>query len=399
VSKRYIVIVEQNWGGHHPMYHAQFVIAAAVSGAQVLALSPFPEESKKLVESYGGRVERIDFRKTSFDLSTIPFSRKLPALYNQRLFQSVKADVKAAQIKNVEEVMFCCLFHGAYPFWRSLEKDFPYTWSALAIESNIFDSKRGVSEYVRDRAVNSIGIYQSGNCRSALSLEFEELDKIRHAVDCDVTYLPEIIDVDRWSIEELEKAHPQLKTITSPLVGVMGGLGPRKSLYELVKAAKLQEHREWGILAVGSFTEHVGYTAEQYTEILEFLENDPNSYCYFDRVSDGEYNAFIDRSAIAFLCYQNFTRSSNNLPKAAWAKKPSIVLPNGCLAQRTAKYNLGEVIDDLNPSTLQAAIQKSLAGETTHKFDQYLKEHCQTKASSLEDYFHRFSAESKVSTI
>lgn len=357
-----IVVVEQNWVGHHPTYFS-YIVHAAAQHSRVLALCPDPERAKSMVAEVGELLNTIEFKRLDFELDEIPIRRKVPAFYNSHLFTKVRSQVDKQIYDEAIYVLFCCLYHGSFPYYKSLEKVFPYPWSALMINSEVCEKTPLFKKLKKFRSFNPVRAYSADNCKSIFFLEHEVKEMVSRTLCTSLIEFPDFADYTKASEEELFKIIPEFENINWPIIGVMGHISKTKSILELIRAAKQQKDRKWGVCVIGQFDRN-SFSSEEYDEILSFLNSDILSLFHNGRVeTEALYNAAINKLDIFFACYQNFYRSSNNLVKCAEFKKPVIVLNHGCMEQRVSKYKLGEVIETLEPNDILNAIEKLLNEE------------------------------------
>lgn len=362
-----IVIVEQNWVGHHPTYFSQIVHSAAMH-EEVLALCPEPESAKRQVTALGDLEHAIKYQKLAFNLAEIPFKRKLPALYNEVLFSTVNQAIKEyiGTADKTVYVIFCCLYHGSYPFYKSLERAFPYKWSALMINTEVCESLPTVAKLKQWRSLDPLKLYHANNCQSVFFLEHEKRQMVENQITAPLIDFPDICSFELAAESAVLEALPDLKKADWPLVGVLGHISSTKSILELIRAAQSDISRTWGILVGGELNQK-GFSEEEYNEITSFLNNDLLSFSYLKRIEEPLYNAFLAKISVFFLCYKDFYRSSNNMIKGAYFKKPMMVLDHGCMAMRLKQYKLGVVLNALENDAIIVAIDKALKFDTTFK--------------------------------
>lgn len=350
-----IVVVEQNWVGHHPTYFS-YIVHAAAQHSNVLALCPEPETAKRMVKEVGELSNPVEFEALDFILDEIPIKRKLPALYNLHLFSKVKNQLEEKGYDETIYVLFCCLYHASFPCYKNLEKVLPYSWSALMINADICEKQSTLPRLRTWRSLNPLRAYEANNCQSLFFLEHEKEKEVHNVVKLPLIEFPDICNFTLASEELLKSTIPELFDINSKLVGVLGHLSKSKSILELIRAAKSLVNRDWGIFVAGELNKS-SFSDQEYNEILRFFKEDPYSLFYSKRIEEPVYNAAIKKLDIFFACYQNFYRSSNNLVKCAKFKKPVIVLNHGCMEQRVSKYKLGKVINTLDPKEIVNAIE------------------------------------------
>ena len=164
-----IVVVEQNWVGHHPTYFS-YIVHAAAQHSNVLALCPEPEKAKRMANEIGELAHPVEFERLDFVLDEIPFKRKIPALYNLHLFTKVKKQLEEKACNEAIYILFCCLYHASFPCYKSLNKVFPYKWSALMINADICEKQSALQRLLTWRSLNPLRAYQTSHCQSLFFL-------------------------------------------------------------------------------------------------------------------------------------------------------------------------------------------------------------------------------------
>ena len=109
-----------------------------------------------------------------------------------------------------------------------------------------------------------------------------------------------------------------------------------------------------------------------------------NIYSSTDYINEeSEYNALFISSDIIYAVYNNFDSSSNTLTKAACFRKPLIANSNSTVGDRVLRYNLGEVAEENNTSSIIQALNKIHSTSTNYyRFSSYEKDHSFTALKS-----------------
>jgi glycosyltransferase involved in cell wall biosynthesis len=112
------------------------------------------------------------------------------------------------------------------------------------------------------------------------------------------------------------------------------------------------------------------------------MDRCPNAYTHFARISDERiFNSVIQACDVIFAAYLDFPNSSGILTKAAVFRKPIIVSDGYLMAERTRKYDMGEVVPEGDVQAAGSAIRKILKDqgswllEHRPKWQEYHREH------------------------
>lgn len=360
-----IVVYEFNWGGHFKTYFLAICRSLVASGYLVKAFCPYPEE----VED---ELNGLALYKASFSLSRIPIKRKVAGLSSKALFDSIKLDTSVIE-EPIDLVFICCIWHGAWLPFMNADK-FPYNWKALLIDMHGIIKNGIFSNLLNHRTPSLRSLFHSKNCKQVFTLEE---DKIEMSQDLFLGKLERFPEICSFALaDSLEAVDPEgiIKGLNNPKVGILGCLNKSKYLVELITIAKLTEDRDWGILAGGPL-DRVGLSEYDLDLIDSFFEEDDKSFAYFGNLNEELYNLLLNQCDLMFLCYRNFYRSSNNLVKAAYYRKPVICMRGGTISYWCEKYGLGQVIPKLCHEEVTEAFKMLLDGYQIKNRDEFLELH------------------------
>ena len=69
--------------------------------------------------------------------------------------------------------------------------------------------------------------------------------------------------------------------------------------------------------------------------------------------------------------------------RGTYFKKPLIVLDGGCMAMRTHRLGLGEVLGDLQPKTISSSIERLLQSHQWKDREGFLKIHARERSEII----------------
>jgi hypothetical protein len=102
-----------------------------------------------------------------------------------------------------------------------------------------------------------------------------------------------------------------------------------------------------------------GWPDEDDQAIRHMLQESANIWCLPKRIVDETHlNHLMSKCQVLFAAYLDFPHSSGIMSKAALLEKPMVVSDGYLMAERTRKFNLGEVIPQGNHAACLGAISK-----------------------------------------
>ena len=142
------------------------------------------------------------------------------------------------------------------------------------------------------------------------------------------------------------------------VIGLLGELSRRKGVVAFLKAAAASRERGWVFLLAGSMGESQLKTYFPEERVLvDALLREPveNVIVMGERIEDErEFNAFIRLCDVLFAAYETFGHSSGIVTKAAVFRKPILVSPGYCMAERVARFRIGLAVD---PADTEAVVE------------------------------------------
>lgn len=383
-----VVLVETIWKGHHPTFYKYFCRALAELGHRVWALCPEPEELQRWLEE---RCPEARNAVTAFKFGE-PSSFFARVLHHLPLSEQRLVPLRALlrwgnaahSIKNISistgqspDVIFFSFIDHYYVVPQLpaflIDTMFPYNWSGL------YFHPRHLRTDVASR-LNPDKLFLLGKCKAAAVLDEGISDKLSMRINAKpVIAFPDITDDENGEEQPPVVLGIKEKAGGRKIIGLMGNLGKKKNFLNLLRVAQMTRDRNWFYLFAGPI-EKSSFTPEELELIRVSADSaHDNIFFYFGSLKEGaEYNAFVNASDILFAAYQDWPHSSNTLTKAAIFEKPLVVSTGYCSAERVEKYRLGEIIDDKDPASYIAALERLLSPSSSldgRRFRDYCDAH------------------------
>ena len=393
MQTKIVALVDTLWMGHHPTYFKLLTKNFLEIGCEVWAFCPNVEDLRNyaMQEIHGECQARLQiFQMPLIGHSRIYVTGDGPVKYLKRPIRDTLTYwlTTAAAIDSISwlrnkkpDLVFLAKLEGwlqgFMPAWL-VEKIFRYDWTGIYMCPYQFYSPRRVHLPI----IKPERTLSAKNCRVITMLDEEMTKKLSAVLKKPVLHFPDITDEAPPILN-----HPILEKIKEKargrkIIGLIGGLSPRKGLKTFVEVASKATDKFF--LLAGRFAEAIDEATE---EILKQAQKLENCLLHYQRIPDGEeFNAFINLCDIIFAAYIDFKYSSNIMTKAALFKKPIIVSEGGLMAARVRRFKTGVVIEQENAEQCLAAIEL-LCKEQVHisnsGFDEYFRQHAVARLPKL----------------
>lgn len=380
-----VALVDTLWMGHHPTYFKLITKYFLEIGCEVWAFCPNIEDLKNYATKEINEACREYLQIFQMPLighSRIYVTEDVPIKYIKRpvrdtltywLTTAAALDsISGLRGKKPDLVFLAKLegwLQGLMPA-KLIEEIFRYDWTGIYMCPYQFYQ----IHQARFPIIKPERILRANNCKVVTMLDEEVAPKLSAILGKPVLRFPDITDetppmLNHPVIEEAKRQASGRK-----IVGLIGGLSPRKGLRTFVEVAARTKDKFF--LLAGRFAEAADKDTEQLLQRARSLEN---CFVHYERIPDGaEFNAFINACDIIFAAYIDFKYSSNIMTKATMLRKPIIVSEGGLMAQRVKKFKTGAVIEQENVEQCIDAIER-LCGESEPKqaqgFDEYFRLH------------------------
>jgi len=380
-----IALVEWNWIGHHPGYFKLSVRALLELGCTVLALCPKPEEVDLSLQDLDA-VARA--RLTLGFLAWAPAPRGCPRRVERRV-QTLRSVYQTRRRlrqwevehgKAIDLVFFACIYDYQFRRFREAEWLLPYRWSGLYLHCRAFRMPGSVipqsgelpcpERIFRSPKLHSIAIFDDGAAKA-----LERLSSRRVVVFPDLT--------DEEVVDQPTPLTTKIRRFASgaPIVAALGHLQHTKGVTTLARLALDPANSDLCFVFAGEIDWH-SFKSEDRALLSSLMDRCPNAYTHFARISDERiFNSVIQACDVIFAAYLDFPNSSGILTKAAVFRKPIIVSDGYLMAERTRKYDMGEVVPEGDVQAAGSAIRKILKDqgswllEHRPKWQEYHREH------------------------
>ena len=393
MQTKIVALVDTLWMGHHPTYFKLLTKNFLEIGCEVWAFCPNVEDLRNyaMQEIHGECQARLQiFQMPLIRHLRIYATEDSPVKYLKRPIRDTLTYwlTTAAAIDSISwlrnkkpDLVFLAKLEGwlqgFMPAWL-VEKIFRYDWTGIYMCPYQFYSSRRVHLPI----IKPERTLSAKNCRVITMLDEEMTEKLSAVLKKPVLHFPDITDEAPPILN-----HPILEKIKEKargrkIIGLIGGLSPRKGLKTFVEVASKATDKFF--LLAGRFAEAIDKETE---EILKQAQKLENCLLHYQRIPDGEeFNAFINLCDIIFAAYIDFKYSSNIMTKAALFKKPIIVSEGGLMAARVRRFKTGVVIEQENAEQCLAAIER-LCKEQVHisnsGFDEYFRQHAIARLPKL----------------
>ena len=336
MQTKIVALVDTLWMGHHPTYFKLLTKNFLEIGCEVWAFCPNVEDLRNyaMQEIHGECQARLQiFQMPLIGHSRIYVTGDGPVKYLKRPIRDTLTYwlTTAAAIDSISwlrnkkpDLVFLAKLEGwlqgFMPAWL-VEKIFRYDWTGIYMCPYQFYSPRRVHLPI----IKPERTLSAKNCRVITMLDEEMTKKLSAVLKKPVLHFPDITDEAPPILN-----HPILEKIKEKargrkIIGLIGGLSPRKGLKTFVEVASKATDKFF--LLAGRFAEAID---EETEEILKQAQKLENCLLHYQRIPDGEeFNAFINLCDIIFAAYIDFKYSSNIMTKAALFKKPIIVSEGG----------------------------------------------------------------------
>jgi glycosyltransferase involved in cell wall biosynthesis len=393
MQRKIVALVDTLWMGHHPTYFKLLTKNFLEIGCEVWAFCPNIDDLRSYAgqEIHGECQARLQiFQMPLIGHSRIYVTEDGPVKYLKRPIRDTLTywlttaaaidSISGLRNKKPDLVFLAKLegwLQGFMPAWL-VEKIFRYDWTGIYMCPYQFYSSRRVHLPI----IKPERTLSAKNCRVITMLDEEMTKKLSAVLKKPVLHFPDITDEAPPILN-----HPILEKIKEKargrkIIGLIGGLSPRKGLKTFVEVASKATDKFF--LLAGRFAEAID---EETEEILKQAQKLENCLLHYQRIPDGEeFNAFINLCDIIFAAYIDFKYSSNIMTKAALFKKPIIVSEGGLMAARVRRFKTGVVIEQENTEQCLAAIELLCKGRmdiSNSGFDEYFQHHAVARLPKL----------------
>lgn len=387
----HICLVEPIWHGHHPEYAIEFSKAMLRLGYTVTALCPRPAEITAVVADAGlqSRFHGLRWRDGGIlqrGLAKV-FRRlnwqSLRSMQTRLFVRTIAANVRHAENEShsrFDAIFFSCMYDRQwYGSKRWLER-LPWQLAGLSLNSRGFHAERvgAPPQWKHYRPESWLAADNFAGIAVLDELAAEKLPSVNpHAA---IVRFP---DFARNEPVNLDTGLPQEirdKAQGRPVIALLGSLHARKGTEVFARLATDPRNRDLFFVMAGAITWR-SYSDDVRSMLSQAIGEESDQFLVVDkRLSDGEFNGTVAICDVIYANYIDFVDSSNMLVKAAFFRKPLLVSDGPCIASRTRRFALGEVVNPRSADEAIDAIRKMLekdyvATELQPRWEALLAEH------------------------
>jgi len=339
--ERIVVIAELNWAGHFETQMKLFVQILLEKGCRVIVLCPQPHAMECWVDNtFPELVDR-------FYASFLAPGKNKSSLRKILLWRNIRNQIRLAEGCtgwSVDSVLLTWL-DGLFPKKRwqlpFIRYFMTYPWVGLYFATGIYRRDLEISWRRRNRKMmKSIGLFKSRQCCGVGILDegsYEELSK--RIAGKPVVLVPDVTDEQLPDIAVDRVTEIRQKAGGRPIIGLFGGLSPRKGVLNFLRLAEKIAPDQCYFLLAGELNveDFIPAEREELKRLLS-LGNSENCSFILEYIADAAmFNSLVKLSDILYLVYEKHSHSSGLLTKAAVFKKPVIVSKEYCMGKRVER--------------------------------------------------------------
>jgi len=379
-----VVLFDHFIAGHHYAFAKLFAKYLLELRFNVILILPDKsDEIRKTLVDEGYESDRI----YSYKANVNPKKISKLGLFNYPLgtlgfWRRVKCAIRAVEQESgwpINYVFLCWLdtFLSNYLPYQLIDFIFPYKWSGLYFHP-WYLYENGLRNKVSISSIDNV--LKSKRCVSVGVHDEFIIPILKERIQKKIIHFPEITDSTEPDYSYFLAKELKNKAAGRISVGLVG-LSKRKGLLKMFEIAKKADPECYFFFYAGVVPESV-YSISELKQIDNYFTSAPENVLYYDSyIEEGsKINAVISVLDILFLIYDNFKSSSNFSTKAAYFRKPVLATNKYWIGRNTAKYNLGETVDEDDSNEAIGALNrlkdKIESGDLTDmKFEEYLKIH------------------------
>ncbi len=368
-SNKTVAIVEWNWTGHHPGFFNNFILALEEGGFDVLAICPNPAEAAELAnrtrrDSGAGMSGRGHTQYLEIAISSAAFRAGRSGGFRtvywtihffRNIEQQVRAWSKLSKTK-VNSVFYCCIYDWEFQ-WAHVAQPFLHLpWTGMYVHARSYRMPGSVNP-VTGKVPRPEIMFRGRLCKSIAMLDEGKCQEMSKSIGKPVVVLPEVTDERQEVNLDGRRLGDQMESFAAgrPLVGLFGHLGLSKGILTFLEGAKKSNPSEICFALVGE----IGWSKEDDERISSIREHCPNLWCHLRRIPDEALlNHLMSKCQVIFAAYLDFPHSSGMTSKAVLLEKPLVVSDGYLMAERTRRFNLGEIIPQGDVDAFLAAVAR-----------------------------------------
>jgi glycosyltransferase involved in cell wall biosynthesis len=364
-----IALVEWNWVGHHPTYFNHFILAMEELGVEVLALCPDPCQAEELANNTRREADaaiphrgRTHFKK--LNIATPRFGRLRPRRiaaidWTIRHFTGIEGQInewtKDSGIK-VDAIVYACIYDREFEWLRWARPFLRIPWMGLYLNAMAYRMPGrflpGTKKLPRPEK-----IFHGRLCQSVGTFDEGIAERFSNAVGKPVVALPDFADERPATNAEERILSERLRDFAAgrPVVGLFGYLQESKGLLTFLEAAQLPGASDICFAMAGDMLWPL--QEDKVRQIRLAVAECPNLWTHLERIpTEPCLNHLMSVCGVLSAAYIDFPHSSGIQAKAATLGKPLIVSDGYLMAERTRRFNLGEIVPQGNAKALLEAI-------------------------------------------
>ncbi|MCE9613223.1 MAG: glycosyltransferase [Lentisphaerae bacterium] len=360
-----IALVDGFDDGHHLTLLRHYARALLGMGHRVVELLPNPARTEAwFAEHCAGQRDRLHLHAFRHWQEPSPFWRLRhlwPPLASWAHAGRAVAEAERASGWQVDLVFFCWLDHyilGVSPLCRfALPWLLPRPWSGLFFHPWHLRAPGGDPDH--HYAVTT-GQLRTRHCRGVAVLDEGIADRLQALLQRPVIRFPDQTEEALPAVEPALVQRLRGAIRGRKVIGLIGDLWRRKGVLAFLRAVARAQDRDWVFLLAGALgdTQQRTFFPDEWPGVDAVLRRPPpNLLVHLQRIEDDrDFNAVINLCDVLFAAYDSFGHSSGIVTKAAVFRKPILVSPGFCMAERVARYRTGLALDPADPTAVVDAL-------------------------------------------
>ncbi|MGI9470093.1 MAG: hypothetical protein ACR2NZ_01085 [Rubripirellula sp.] len=382
-----IAIVDWGWVGHVPLYAENLCRVLEAAEWRVHHVCPTPDEAERDLCVAG------NLSVTCHALDEPTTDQHAPSKFLGFGRRKVKAEVgRSLMLRSTFQRLSRTNHHFDFVFlpWLDLlmsdqltpddlPDEFESGWGGILINASMFSSV-ATAKQRRAKLLRKYQLLKDTRLRLLATLDELALSNLTQRYSqASVRWMPDLIEAPVTARSMGDALHRARASGKQVLVSV-GVMHRRKGYLKLLRIAEAGMSGGWFFLIAGPVAGDDLSTDEQQLVRRAIEGGIPNVAVVDQQLPTTAVNAFIDGADAVFLGYEDWYQSSNIMTRASCLKTPVFSCPQGLLADRTRRFQLGWILPDLSAdaiaSTLQGIGRQELMElQSRADFDRYATDH------------------------
>lgn len=403
-SGKTVVVADPIWAGHHPLYLGQFTASFIRLGAHVVALCPDPDDARReILDTVPAHVAANLDQHVSFGTLEPAHRGFLNGRFEGDPYQTTyRWFALGRKIRSMEKQLGRTIDFVYLPYLDTYLRFLPLPiipeimigkpWSGLYLRNH---HHANPSSLKQDLVLLGKGdaLLRSESCKAVGVLDERFILKMERHTGKSIHMIPEFANISLPPEPTPFASEIMKKAAGRKIIGMIG-LERRKGIVTLLKVARMAQQQNLPYYFVcGGMIQRHEYSDAEWKEVNSLVE-DTRDNLHIDLEAPpvkGEaiYNSLFSTFSIAWVAYENFQGSSNNLSKAAAFQIPCLASIGGCIGHRVEDYGTGLAIPEGDAERALEAIPLLLAGKDwsgsplPHRYADFRNDHSHARLDAL----------------